>query len=304
MKVLNLVTTPRPFFNQQCHALQKHGVEMTTICVPGRDSQLENRSIYDYFRFYPHTLRHSVKDFDLVHAHFGLTAPFAITQPIRPIVISLWGTDLDGKYGRISEFCTRFANDTIVPNEKMATKLKVDAHVIRQGIDLQKFSPQNQVKSQEICGWDPNKSHILFPYPPSKEVKNYPLAKKVVEEVNTQIEKEIRLQVVYDEPYSKIPTYMNAADALLVTSKREAGPNTIREALASNLPVVSTNVGNAKKLTAEAELSMVGEDKSELVWGIKKILDDRELASERKAIEHRTWDSTAQDIMRIYRNLV
>jgi glycosyltransferase involved in cell wall biosynthesis len=42
-----------------------------------------------------------------------------------------------------------------------------------------------------------------------------------------------------------IPDVMNAADCLLVTSDSEGSPTVIQEALATNLPVVSVDTGDA-----------------------------------------------------------
>lgn len=55
----------------------------------------------------------------------------------------------------------------------------------------------------------------------------------------------------YPEYYNKypndlIPYYLNAADTLLLTSKWEGSVNVIKEALACNLPIVSTDVGDVK----------------------------------------------------------
>ena len=42
---------------------------------------------------------------------------------------------------------------------------------------------------------------------------------------------------------------MNAVDLLLVTSHSETGPLVVKEALACNCPIVSTNVGDVKEIT-------------------------------------------------------
>ena len=91
MRVLNLVTTPRPFFNQQVEVLEERGVETNTVAVPGRESTSGVRNPLDYARYYPKVLRESLGEYDLVHANYGLTAPFALAQPKRPVVLSLWG---------------------------------------------------------------------------------------------------------------------------------------------------------------------------------------------------------------------
>jgi glycosyltransferase involved in cell wall biosynthesis len=56
---------------------------------------------------------------------------------------------------------------------------------------------------------------------------------------------------LFDQPGELVPYYLNAADLLLLTSEYEGSVNIIKEAMACNLQVVSTDVGDvAENLTS------------------------------------------------------
>ena len=52
------------------------------------------------------------------------------------------------------------------------------------------------------------------------------------------------LRVMQGVAYADVPTWINASDVLLLTSLLEGSPTIVKEALACNVPIVSTPAGD------------------------------------------------------------
>jgi glycosyltransferase involved in cell wall biosynthesis len=303
--VLNLVTTvEKTFYRQQIEALDQIGVTSRTLAVPGThhrgDAGGSSRSITDYLRFYPTALAESFGSYDLIHANYGLTGPAALAQPTKNVVLSLWGSDLYGRYAPVSKLCARLADAVIVMSEEMAAAVPADCHVIPHGVDFDLFRPMDQSTAQSDLGWNSDVAHVLFPYATTRPEKDFPRAERVVETAGEQVDREVELHAMHDIAHDRMPVYMNAADALLLTSEHEGSPNSVKEALACGLPVVSTDVGDVRERLSGVSPSAVGTTDRALVSGLVDVLEREARSNGREQARDLSLERMAQRIDDVY----
>lgn len=299
MHVLHLVNTPRPFFDQQVAVLERLGIECTVKTVPGEHTTTSSRTPLDYLRYHGDVLRTSVGDFDLVHANYGLVGPVALAQPRRPVVLTLWGSDVMGHAGwldRISRLSARLSDAVIVPSPAMTDRVPGDHELIPFGVDTDLFRPIPRDRAREMVGWDGDVPIVLFPYPKGRPEKKYDLAVSVVERIDADVD----LRTLSGVPHDEMPLYMNASDVLLVTSRRESGPMVVKEAAACNVPVVSTDVGFASDTLADVSGSAVCAGEAELVAALDHIIRHVERSNGRDAIDHLGVERMGEQLVTLY----
>lgn len=306
MKVLSIVTNRyAPFYQQQAKALESNSVNLHH-CYPQKQTphieeiQNNSRTRMDYLAMYRSVWRESLNKYDLVHANNGPTVPFAVAQPQRPLVITLWGSDLMGNSTWLTRNLVRLADHIIVPSEKMLKYLNCNATVIPFGIGTELFSPMSKEKAREKTGWEQEKTIILFPASPERPVKNYELAESVVNSLSTDIE----LRVLTGVPYERVPYYMNASDAVLVTSKRESGPMVAKEAALCNVPVVSTDVGFVSEALSNVTHSYVASSTSELKNQLRTVIDSGERSNGRKYAHKWGLDRMGERLIDVYQSVL
>jgi len=251
---------------------------------------LESRSSISYLLAARKRLRALIKDFqaDVVHAHYGsVNGLFAALSTTKPLVITYHGSDLNKtpSDGILSDFMARaFSNITalysariIVVSEKLRNRLwwkKNKAEVIPMGTDTAEFFPM--AKQEAIKGL-PNT--YQFPYPTivfnanNPKIKRLDLAEKAIELLKAEYPQAHLFKMSGDVPAEKIPLVLNASDALLLCSDKEGSPTIIKEAMACNLPIVSTDVGDVKdRISGVYEASIVVQNEKGICRGLSKIL--------------------------------
>ena len=200
---------------------------------------------------------------DAVYVFWGGVSAWIVTQySFVPVVVCLLGSDLMGSYtvdgkktafGKMLAFFSRQAckeaKGIVVMSEKMkqllAPNLQNKTFVLPEGVDLAKFYPKDKQECRELLGWSKEESIVLF-FDSGAYVKNASLAKAAFQLLHAK-EPKARLVEVKNVPHQELINYYNAADLLLLTSFHEGSNNSIKEALACNCPVVSTDAGDAKE---------------------------------------------------------
>jgi teichuronic acid biosynthesis glycosyltransferase TuaC len=191
--------------------------------------------------------RHGRDDFDVVHAHHGLGGWTARALGRRaPLVVTFHGTDLEHRIvGRMSQaLARRIALPATVSVDLARRRLpragrEQRVAVLPVGIDLDRFRPIPRAEARAQLGLDPDGRYLLFPSDPARPEKRHDRAAAVARELGAEL-----LAYEHVNP-ERVPLFINAAAAMLVTSEREGFGLAALEALACDIPVLATDVGIA-----------------------------------------------------------
>ncbi len=191
-------------------------------------------------------LRH--ESFDLVHVHYGLTAWSALLAGARPLVVSFHGTDV--RHPVVGPLSRRLAwRADLVAAVSLALFGPEDdrpglppvpgSAVLPCGPDLSRFRPLPRAEARRELGLNPDGRYLFFPANPDRPEKRADRAAEVAAASGAEL-----LTGGSIEP-DQMPLWVNAANAVLVTSDYEGFGLACVEALACEVPVLSTPVGVA-----------------------------------------------------------
>lgn len=233
-------TAARPalgsFVRDQVEALRRiEGVDVEVFSFAPGGIDAYARAGYDLIR------RHRHDRFDVVHAHFGLTAWPAFGARAKVRAVTLHGTDLAHPRSRkITLAALPFLDLVAAVSAPLANQIprwagKGRRAVLPIGVDFRRFRPISRPEARAALGLDPDGPYLLFPSDPRRLEKRYDRARAVA---NT-----IPLLTLGQVEAAQVPLYVNAANAVLVPSAREGFGLAVLEALACDVPVLATPVG-------------------------------------------------------------
>lgn len=200
---------------------------------------------------------------DIVHVMNGGALAFFTATAVRqaPLVISFCGSDLLGDpqvswkrrcVGGVTVLASKAAalraDAVIAKSKQLASKVPGTVplrkiHVIPNGVDFSRFRPLDRRECQSRLGWNSDEFQVLFTGNPNSETKRFKDALGAVECARAR-GIPARLQLMRGVRHEDVPLWLNAADVLLLCSVHEGSPNIVKESLACECPVVSTDVGD------------------------------------------------------------
>ena len=180
--------------------------------------------------------------FDVVHAHFGLTAWPALAVPARVRALTMHGTDLADPRTRLATraVLARIDLPAAVSRElaqRIPGRARARAEVLPCGVDTARFRPLAAVQARRELGLDEERAFLLFGADPARPEKRFELARELADAAGVELR---TLGAVAPE---RVPLWVNAANAVLVPSSREGFGLAVLEALACDVPVLATPVG-------------------------------------------------------------
>jgi glycosyl transferase family 1 len=179
----------------------------------------------------------------------------------------------------------------------------VQAHVIPNGVDLAAFQPIEQGEARARLGWAADQHYVLFPGDPAEPRKGFALAQQAINAAARQCPTRVTVVPLRGIAPGQVPLYMNACDAMLLTSLIEGSPNVVKEAMACNLPVVAVPVGDVPELLAGVPgYTICPRHAQQLGDTLAHVLASPSQAAGRTALEQKGLDlaSVARRVLAVY----
>ena len=188
-----------------------------------------------------------------IHAHVALSALLANLQRRVPVVSTFHGSDVNMPLLRLVSFIVdRLSRKTIYVSDALVAKAIYAGNdkraIIPCGVNFDLFIPRSKELARQQLNLSGHKRYVLFSSAFDVAVKNYPLAKAAV---NLLQDDTIELLELKNYSREEVALLFTAVDVALMTSYSEGSPQFVKEALACNCPVVSTDVGDVRQVLSD-----------------------------------------------------
>lgn len=273
------------FVKEQVESLRNEGVECDVFFSNGKEEggmKAHRASIKKVKRL----IRE--KHYDVIHCHHAISGLILLLAggTFRNKCILSYQNDPTREFGGMNLFRVLYVafNKVIIKNTTDLLKKKKVAY-LPNGTNADFFKPMDKNECKDELGWDENLHYILYmdSNKGTRTQKRHDRYLQTLDIVRQEYPNIVSIELS-NTPREEIPTYMNACDLHLMTSDFEGSPNSVKECLCCNTPVVCTPVGNVPDMMGDIPGCYVTEGftAEELAMCVKKVLISEEPFNGRK----------------------
>lgn len=290
-----------------------------------------------------HQLREEGFDFEVIDAHYyypdGVAAAILSHWFDRPLAITARGSDVNliGNFAWptwLMKKAARKASASIGVSEALVARMKALGFdpakllVLRNGIDLQRFFPDDRALTKAALGLA--QGPVMLTVGNLKENKGQRLVIKALPLVlakfpNVQLVvlgdgpdagalREIartqglgeHIRFVSTMPQDQLRLWYSAADVLVLASANEGWPNVLLESMACGTPVVASDVGGVREIVRDRRAGRVVSQRTEdaIAQAVGEVLEQRIASTDvRNYSEQYNWDSTSRSQAELFERM-
>lgn len=281
---------------------------------------------------------------DLIHAHTVMPDGFAAVLLGRefriPVVCTAHGSEvrISPQQSRATRWATKWALRNLSHLISVSADLKEhifklvgdrQVEVVRNGADSDQFKNIPKTKARERLGISSDKKVVLFignlaPVKGveflleaasklvRKDVRIYLVGEGELKEKLVAMSSQLGLDCVFTgkRPHDEVPSWLCAADCVVLPSLSEGLPTIAVEAMMCRAPLVATAVGGTPEVVKDGETGLLvpPRDPASLATAVSRILDDSSFSAaltaraEQVAKSELTWEANARKTVVIYQD--
>lgn len=268
------------FVKEQVESLQEVGVKCDVFFSNGKEEGGMKAHLASVKR-----VRGMLRErkYDVIHCHHSISGLILLLAggAFRNKCVMSYQNDPTKEFGGkwLFRLLYPFFNKIIIKNKSPYLSKKKVVY-LPNGTNAEFFKPMDKNECKVKLGWAKDIHYILYmdSNKGTRTQKRHDRYVEVLNKVRKQIAN-IESVELNNTPREEIPVYMNACDLHLLTSDFEGSPNSVKECICCNTPVVSTDVGNVKDMIGDIPGCYVTKEKdtSELAEDVLLVLKTNEV---------------------------
>lgn len=251
------------FVKEQIESLQKIGVECDVFYCNG-----QNKGFRKYITYLPGLWKKALfGGYDLIHCHHALSAALLCMTgaPLFKKCIVSYQSRPEYEWGYALFKILRFLFNIVIVKFEPGELSHKKIYYLPNGCNQDLFRPMDKDDCKRQLGLYNDKRYVLFTDSNRKVrgVKRVDRFEAAVSVLRSKYKYDnIEPVILRNTPREQIPIYMNACELYMLTSDIEGSPNSVKECMCCNTPVVSTDVGNVKAMIGDIEGAYVVDEMS------------------------------------------